>query len=145
MKRASDMDIIIKSAAVADYTPSHKSQSKIKKSEGDMRIELQRTHDILFETGQQKKENQILVGFAAETDDIMNNAVSKMKRKNLDLIVANDVKKEGAGFGTDTNIVNIIDRSGAITELPLMDKSLVAARLFDRIAEFYIEDEDDRK
>ena len=75
----------------------------------------------------------------------MNNAVSKMKRKNLDLIVANDVKKEGAGFGTDTNIVNIIDRSGAITELPLMDKSLVAARLFDRITEFYIEDEDDRK
>ena len=145
MKRASDMDIIIKSAAVADYTPAHKSQSKIKKSDGDMRIELQRTHDILFETGQQKKENQILVGFAAETDDIMNNAVSKMKRKNLDLIVANDVKKEGAGFGTDTNIVNIIDRSGAITELPLMDKSLVAARLFDRITEFYIEDEDDRK
>lgn len=81
-RKSLDMDIIIKSAAVADYTPSHKSQSKIKKSEGDMRIELQRTHDILFETGQQKKENQMLVGFAAETDDIMNNAVSKMKRKN---------------------------------------------------------------
>lgn len=143
--RAAEMDIIIKSAAVADYTPSQKSKSKIKKSEGDMSIELERTHDILFETGQQKRKNQILVGFAAETDHILKNAVSKMKRKNLDLIVANDVKKEGAGFGVDTNIVNIIDRDGSVTELPLMDKSMVAKNLFDKIMELYDDSRDDRK
>ncbi|WP_028828503.1 bifunctional phosphopantothenoylcysteine decarboxylase/phosphopantothenate--cysteine ligase CoaBC [Proteocatella sphenisci] len=143
--RAAEMDIIIKSAAVADYTPSQKSQSKIKKSEGDMSIELERTHDILFETGQQKRKNQILVGFAAETDHILKNAISKMERKNLDLIVANDVKKEGAGFGVDTNIVNIIDRDGSVTELPLMDKSMVAKSLFDKIMELYDDSRDDRK
>lgn len=135
MDKMQDMDIIIKSAAVADYTPREKSQSKIKKKDGDLNIELARTHDILFEAGQKKKANQILVGFAAETDDVMKNAVSKMERKNLDLIVANDIKKEGAGFGVDTNIVNIIDRDGTITQLPLMEKSKVAKNLLDKILE----------
>lgn len=145
INRVDEMDIIIKSAAVADYTPEQKSESKIKKSDGDMCIELKRTHDILFEAGQHKRDDQILVGFAAETDDILKNATSKMQRKNLDLIVANDVKKEGAGFGVDTNIVNIIDRDGTVTALPLMDKSMVAKMLFDKITELYDYNKEDRK
>lgn len=145
MKNMEKMDIIIKSAAVADYTPKEKSDSKIKKKDGDLNIELARTHDILFEAGQKKKPNQILVGFAAETDDIMKNALSKMERKNLDLIVANDIKKEGAGFGVNTNIVNIIDREGTITELPLMEKSQVAKNLLDLILDIHNEKQDSRK
>lgn len=131
------MDVIIKSAAVADYTPMEKSQSKIKKKDGDLKIELARTHDILFEVGKQKKPHQILVGFAAETDDVLENAKSKMQRKNLDFIVANDIKKEGAGFGVDTNIVNIIDKEGIITPLPMMKKMEVAEKLFDKIVDIY--------
>ena len=133
MKRAGESDIIIKSAAVADYTPQNKSNIKIKKQSGDMKIELERTHDILFEVGQAKTNQQILVGFAAETNDVIENAKSKMQRKNLDFIIANDVKKEGAGFGTDTNIVTIIPRQGEIEPLPVMKKSEVARAVFDRI------------
>ena len=134
MKRAGESDIIIKSAAVADYTPQNKSNIKIKKQSGDMKIELERTHDILFEVGQAKTDQQILVGFAAETNDVIENAKSKMQRKNLDFIIANDVKKEGAGFGTDTNIVTIIPRQGEIEPLPVMKKSEVARAVFDRIS-----------
>lgn len=133
MKRAGESDIIIKSAAVADYTPQNKSNIKIKKQSGDIKIELERTHDILFEVGQAKTDKQILVGFAAETNDVIENAKSKMQRKNLDFIIANDVKKEGAGFGTDTNIVTIIPRQGEIEPLPVMKKSEVARAVFDRI------------
>ena len=133
MKRAGESDIIIKSAAVADYTPQNKSNIKIKKQSGDMKIELERTHDILFEVGQAKTDQQILVGFAAETNDVIENAKSKMQRKNLDFIIANDVKKEGAGFGTDTNIVTIIPRQGEVEPLPVMKKSEVARAVFDRI------------
>lgn len=133
MKRAGESDIIIKSAAVADYTPQNKSNIKIKKQSGDMKIELERTHDILFEVGQAKTDQQILVGFAAETNDVIENAKSKMQRKNLDFIIANDVKKESAGFGTDTNIVTIIPRQGEIEPLPVMKKSEVARAVFDRI------------
>ena len=134
MKRAGESDIIIKSAAVADYTPQNKSNIKIKKQSGDMKIELERTHDILFEVGQAKTDQQILVGFAAETNDVIENAKSKMQRKNLDFIIANDVKKEGAGFGTDTNIVTIIPRQGEIEPLPVMKKSEVSRAVFDRIS-----------
>ena len=133
MKRAGESDIIIKSAAVADYTSQNKSNIKIKKQSGDMKIELERTHDILFEVGQAKTDPQILVGCAAETNDVIENAKSKMQRKNLDFIIANDVKKEGAGFGTDTNIVTIIPRQGEIEPLPVMKKSEVARAVFDRI------------
>lgn len=133
MKRAGESDIIIKSAAVADYTPQNKSNIKIKKQSGNIKIELERTHDILFEVGQAKTDQQILVGFAAETNDVIENAKSKMQRKNLDFIIANDVKKEGAGFGTDTNIVTIIPRQGEIEPLPVMKKSEVARAVFDRI------------
>lgn len=133
MKCKEDMDIIIKSAAVADYTPKSVSSSKIKKQEGDFSIELDRTNDILQELGKTKSKTQILVGFAAETDDIMKNAQSKMDRKNLDLIVANDIKQEGAGFGSDTNIVNIIKADGDIISLAQLDKSQVAKELLDII------------
>lgn len=135
MYHAPSSDIIIKSAAVADYKPKHRSDSKIKKSDGDMRIELDRTDDILFELGKQKRHGQILVGFAAETDDVLQNAESKIKRKNLDLIVANDVKKQGAGFGTDTNIVTLIDREGGYQHLPMMSKQEIAKCVFDKISE----------
>lgn len=135
MDRAEASDIIIKSAAVADYRPKNQSDRKIKKKEGDMAIELDRTHDILQELGKKKKEGQVLVGFAAETDDLIQNAQSKMERKNLDLIIANDIKKEGAGFANDTNIVTIIDQKGRQESLPMMKKSEVAKSIFDRISE----------
>lgn len=125
-------DIIIKSAAVADYRPVKAAAEKIKKGEGTMVIELERNPDILYELGQ-KKGNRILVGFAAETNDVLENAVAKYRKKNLDLIVANDVTQEGAGFAGDTNIVNIIDRGGAVEALPRMPKRQVADALLDRI------------
>ena len=128
-------DVIVKSAAVADYTPKNKSDVKIKKKEGDMSIALDRTYDILFEVGKLKQPHQILVGFAAETNDVVENAQSKMQRKNLDFIVANDVKKEGAGFGTETNIATLIDNKGNIDNLPMMKKSEVAKSVFDKIAD----------
>ncbi len=135
MRHASSSDIIIKSAAVADYTPARKSDSKIKKKDGDMKIELERTKDILMALGKMKKENQILIGFAAETDNVVEYAKDKLRRKNLDMIVANDVKKSGAGFGTDTNIVAIVDKEANTQEIPMLSKSEVAKVVFDRISE----------
>ena len=103
--------VIIKSAAVADYKPKTYSNKKIKKSNDDLIIELDRNKDIAYELGKIKKD-KILVGFAAETNDLIENAKGKIKKKNLDFIVANDLTKQGAGFGTDTNIVKIIDKDG---------------------------------
>lgn len=133
IKHSRDMDIIIKSAAVADYTPKTISNSKIKKKDGDLSIELKRTKDILSEVGKSKKSGQIVVGFAAETDDVMKNAQDKMDRKNLDLIVANDINREGAGFGVETNIVNIIKKNGEIISLPQLEKAQVAKELLNII------------
>ena len=107
-------DVVIKSAAVADYKPKNYSNKKIKKSDDDLVIELDRNKDIAQEIGK-IKNNKILVGFAAETNDLIENASLKIKKKNLDFIVANDLTKEGAGFGVDTNIVKIIDKEGNIT------------------------------
>lgn len=135
MQYGNQSDIIIKSAAVADYKPKNISDKKLKKKDGEMSIELDRTKDILFELGQNKREGQILVGFAAETNDVLENAQSKIKRKNLDMIVANDVKKAGAGFGTQTNIVTIIEKDGTIQALPIMSKNEVAKAVFDKISE----------
>ena len=114
-------DVVIKSAAVADYKPKNYSNKKIKKSDDDLVIELDRNKDIAQEIGK-IKNNKILVGFAAETNDLIENASLKIKKKNLDFIVANDLTKEGAGFGVDTNIVKIIDKEGNITEYPKMKK-----------------------
>lgn len=128
-------DVVIKTAAVADYRPKITFDHKVKKQEGDSNIELERTKDILFELGKRKK-NQILVGFAAETDHIEEYATKKLNRKNADMIVANNVKMEGAGFGTDTNIVTLFKRSGMVTELPIMSKQAVAEKIIDEITSF---------
>lgn len=127
-------DVVIKSAAVADYKPKNYSNKKIKKSDDDLIIELDRNKDIAQEIGK-IKNNKILVGFAAETNDLIQNASLKIKKKNLDFIVANDLTKEGAGFGVDTNIVKIIDKEGNITEYPKMKKEEVANIILDKIKE----------
>lgn len=131
MKYKDDADIIIKSAAVADYTPVAVSSEKIKKQVGDMRIELKRTRDILKELGQSRRENQFICGFAMETENLIENAVRKLETKNVDMIVANSLKTEGAGFGTDTNVVTLITKDGK-TELPLMSKIDVAMKILDK-------------
>ncbi len=131
MKYRDEADIIIKSAAVADYTPVAVSSEKIKKQVGDMRIELKRTRDILKELGQSRRENQFICGFAMETENLIENAVRKLETKNVDMIVANSLKTEGAGFGTDTNVVTLITKDGK-TELPLMSKIDVAMKILDK-------------
>ncbi len=125
-------EVIIKSAAVADYKPKDYSDKKIKKSNDDLSIELDRNKDIAYEIGKIKKD-KILVGFAAETNDLIENAKGKVQKKNLDFIVANDLTKEGAGFGVDTNIVKIIDKQGNVTEYPKMKKEEVANVILDKI------------
>lgn len=126
--------VIIKSAAVADYKPKNYSDKKIKKTDDDLSIELDRNKDIAYEIGKIKKD-KILVGFAAETNDLTENAKGKVQKKNLDFIVANDLTKEGAGFGVDTNIVKIIDKEGHITEYPKMTKDEVANVILDKVNE----------
>jgi len=123
--------IIIKSAAVADFRPSTQSAEKIKKKGRVLTVTLERNPDILAEIGQ-RKGGRILIGFAMESEDLVENARAKLTTKNLDLIVANDLKQPGAGFQADTNIVKILDREGGIEALPLMDKMEVAGRILDR-------------
>jgi len=125
-------DVVIKSAAVADYRPIHTFEQKMKKSQDHLVIEMEKTTDILKELGRQKKQ-QILVGFAAETNDLEQYAKKKLQSKNLDLIVANNITTEGAGFGTDTNIVTIYDRNLTKTELPLLTKTEVARKLLEKV------------
>jgi phosphopantothenoylcysteine decarboxylase/phosphopantothenate--cysteine ligase len=131
MKHLTGADIIIKSAAVADFRPSKRADTKIKKKSGPLTLTLERNPDILAEIGR-IKEGRILIGFAMESENLVENAKAKLMKKNLDLIVANDVKQSGAGFQTDTNIVKILDRTGGIEELPLMNKMEVAGRILDR-------------
>ncbi len=131
----SKADLIVKSAAVADYKPARYHTQKIEKSEGPKKLELGRTHDILAELGKKKKPSQFLVGFAAETQQVLQKGKNKLKLKKLDLIVVNDLSQDGAGFEEDTNIVHIIDRKGHTDTLPLMDKQDVAHVIFERIQE----------
>jgi phosphopantothenoylcysteine decarboxylase/phosphopantothenate--cysteine ligase len=128
------VDVVIKSAAVADYRPKQLAEQKIKKGEGDLVLELERNPDILAHLGK-TKQGQILVGFAAETNDLIQHASDKVRRKNLDFIVANDVTQQGAGFGGDTNVVKFIFPSGDIKELPLMPKTEVAGAILDQVLE----------
>ena len=125
-------DIIIKAAAVADYRPVKVHDDKIKKSDNDMSIELERTDDILNWLGQHKGNGQLLCGFSMETRDLIENSKKKLKKKNLDMIVANNLKVEGAGFGTDTNVVTVITESN---EVPLkkMSKDEVANEILSRL------------
>jgi phosphopantothenoylcysteine decarboxylase/phosphopantothenate--cysteine ligase len=130
-ERASEANIVIMAAAVADYRPSAASASKLKRSEGRLTLELEATPDILAELGSEPS-SRILVGFAAETGDIAVNARAKLSRKGADMIVANDVTQEGAGFDTDTNIVTLFLRDGRDIALPKMAKLDVANRILDQ-------------
>lgn len=135
-----EADVMIGTAAVADYRPKYIYEEKMKKKEGDQALELERTKDILFELGQ-KKRNQVIVGFAAETNDVENHAKGKLARKNADMIVANNVKQEGAGFGADTNIVTIYKKDGTNIELPLMPKADVARNILTEVVQLLKKDE----
>ncbi|WP_102346991.1 bifunctional phosphopantothenoylcysteine decarboxylase/phosphopantothenate--cysteine ligase CoaBC [Bacillus sp. Marseille-P3661] len=130
-----DTDIVIKAAAVADYRPSKTYEEKMKKHDGNLTIELERTIDILKTLGE-KKQNQLLVGFAAETESVQDYAKKKLKTKNLDMIVANNVKQQGAGFGGDTNIVTIFNKDGQVRELPLLSKTEVARAIINEISNY---------
>lgn len=131
-KEAEDADFIIKSAAVADYTPVTVAEDKIKKSDNDMSISLARTTDILKYLGEHKKPGQKLCGFAMETKDMLENATKKLTAKNADMIVANNLKVAGAGFGTDTNVVTLIQKDG-VKELPILSKDEVAKAILDEL------------
>lgn len=132
MEHFEEQEVIIKSAAVADYRPAEFADSKIKKTDGNLSINLVRNPDILNELGK-IKGNRVLVGFAAETDNVIEYAKGKVMKKNLDFIVANDVKAEGAGFGTDTNIVYIIDKSNEVAKIDLASKHEIAHKILDRV------------
>lgn len=127
-----EQDAVIKAAAVADYRPSHVGTEKTKKTDGNMSIELERTDDILAWLGAHRREGQFLCGFSMETQNMLENSRAKLKKKNIDMIVANNLKVAGAGFGTDTNVVTVITKDG-IEELELMSKSEVAHQLLNRI------------
>ena len=135
MKISDAQDIIIKAAAVADYTPANYSSEKIKKKEGDMAIELSRTKDILKELGERKNNNpkrQFICGFSMETENMEENSRKKLLSKNVDMIVANNLKVEGAGFGTDTNVVSIFTKDQELI-LDKLSKLEVAEKIFDEI------------
>ncbi len=131
-KMAPDMDIIIKAAAVADFTPMEYHEEKIKKKDGDSTLELKRTQDILAYLGARRRQGQYICGFSMETENMIENSQQKLKEKQVDLIVANNLNTEGAGFGSDTNIVTLIMEEGVV-ELPCMSKEEVAATIFDVI------------
>ncbi|MBO7639140.1 MAG: bifunctional phosphopantothenoylcysteine decarboxylase/phosphopantothenate--cysteine ligase CoaBC [Treponema sp.] len=125
ISRFPNMDIVIKAAAVADYRPKSVSDQKIKKKDDDLSIQLERTQDILKYLGENKKPGQIVCGFSMETENLVENSRAKLKKKNVDMIVANSLKVQGAGFGGDTNVVTLITKDGE-KELPLMSKDEVA-------------------
>lgn len=131
--RSDEQDIIIKAAAVADYRPKTVYENKVKKKEGQMAIELERTRDILAYLGEHKKENQFLCGFSMETENMIGNSRAKLQKKNLDMVAANNVKVEGAGFQGDTNVMTLITQDQEIA-LPLMSKEEAANKILDIIA-----------
>lgn len=129
---AVEQDIIIKAAAVADYRPSVTADEKMKKKDGELSIALERTEDILAWLGNHRQEGQILCGFSMETENLLENSRAKLEKKKIDMIVANSLRQEGAGFGADTNVVTLLTKEGT-EELPLLSKEEVADRLFDRL------------
>jgi phosphopantothenoylcysteine decarboxylase/phosphopantothenate--cysteine ligase len=133
MKNLPETTIFIGAAAVADYRPRNAAEAKIKKTEQDVLVlELEKTPDILSNVSANWHKNLLVVGFAAETNDVISYAKAKLKKKNLDLVVANDITKEGAGFNSDTNIATIITRQDEI-ELPLMSKRDLADKILDEV------------
>lgn len=139
LNRFDTADLVIKTAAVADYRPKKVHSQKLKKQLGDQVLELERTKDILAELGK-KKSKQILIGFAAETERVEEHAREKLVKKNADMIVANNVTSAGAGFGSDTNIVTLYKRDGSAIQLPLMSKSAVAQNILHEAASFLKDD-----
>ena len=129
---APDQEIVIKAAAVADYRPANVSREKVKKTDGELSISLERTDDILQYLGDHKPADQFLCGFSMETEHMLENSRKKLEKKHLDMIVANNLKTEGAGFGTDTNVVTILTKD-AVEELPKMSKEDVAGKILDEI------------
>lgn len=149
LNQAPGADLVLKAAAVADYRPEERSRRKIKKEalrraalkrspDRAVILRLQPTPDILEELGRRKKPGQVLVGFAAETGDLEANALGKLRRKNLDLIVANRIGRKGEGFEADTNRALAIDRDGHRNELPIMTKEAMAARILDLAEPFLV-------
>ncbi len=132
LENLAQASVLVMAAAVSDYRPRGTSPEKIKKSNSELTLPLELNPDILCEAGQ-RKGKRLLIGFAAETENLLANARKKLAEKNLDLIVANDVSLPGAGFAVDTNIVKVIDRSGKVEELPLMSKEDLADRVLDRV------------
>lgn len=122
-ERWQEQDVIIKAAAVADYTPAETKDDKIKKAEGGLALELERTEDILGWLGSHKRKEQVLCGFSMETRDVLENSRAKLERKAADLIAANCLKEEGAGFGTDTNHLMLISRDG-VQDLPMLSRRM---------------------
>jgi phosphopantothenoylcysteine decarboxylase/phosphopantothenate--cysteine ligase len=137
MERLAETDVLIGAAAVADYRPIHSEQSKIKKLPGQQTITLERTPDILKRVGELRAEQpdhpRLVVGFAAETDDLEANALGKLERKNLDMIVLNDVTATDSGFGVDTNRITLFERNGQREDWPLMSKEEVAQAILQRV------------
>ena len=131
-ERFADQDIVIKAAAVADYRPKQVSTEKVKKSDDSLVLELERTDDILRYLGEHKKENQFLCGFSMETENMLGNSRAKLAKKNLDMIVANNLKVPGAGFAGDTNVVTLITKDEE-TELPLLSKEETAVQILNKI------------
>ena len=131
-KHSPEADIVIKSAAVADYTPAAVAEEKIKKQDSDSSLELVRTTDILKWLGENRKDGQFLCGFSMETENMLENSRAKLIKKNIDMIVANNLKVEGAGFGVDTNVVTLITKEDTV-ELPQMSKEAVAEKFLDKI------------
>lgn len=132
-QRAAEQDIIIKAAAVADYTPESVADGKIKKKDGDMSIPLKRTQDILAWLGQHKREGQLLCGFSMETDNVLENSAKKLTKKNCDMICANSLRTAGAGFGVDTNVITLITADGC-EELELMTKEQAADKILTKLS-----------
>lgn len=136
--RFDQQDIVIKAAAVADYRPKTISDQKVKKADGELSIEMERTDDILKYLGEHKREDQFLCGFSMETEHMLENSRKKLEKKNLDMVVANNVKVEGAGFAGDTNIVTLITKDDE-TQLPLLSKEETAVEIMNKILEITAE------
>jgi len=137
LKYSNEADALIMAAAVSDFTPSTVADHKIKKNKGDLSLKLTRTTDILATVGKRRAETgypHVLVGFAAETQDLLKNAKSKLERKNVDFIIANNIAEEGAGFGSDTNIITILGSDGSVVSLPQQSKTAVAEAIIQRVA-----------
>ena len=134
---AHDADLVIMAAAVADYTPKNVSERKIKKTSDSLTIELEATEDILLTLGKSKPEGQVLVGFAAESENLLANAQDKMQRKNLDWIAANDISKDDRGFASDNNSVILLSKDGRRIEIPKTSKTNIAGQILEILKESF--------